>query len=475
VSPLVFGCAVGVAVGIVLFIARDPGLYWGDPAELSLQARELGVTHPPGYPLYVALAHGLSRIVGDPAGATNAMSLVGTGLAVALLATLATVWAGRLAGLFAGVLFGFHPFVWPAAVRTEVFNVNMAVVAGSLLALLHPSAPGTHRIVCGIVLFALSLGTSPANVLLLPGIAVSLSRYTSHSTFSRRVGGLAFATIVALVIMGVWTMARARAVPPLGTATRPVDVPSFASFVTGASYDVFASRSTSFLLKRPLEHTAAFLADVAWIGAVLGVLGIKWVWRRDRGAAGGLLLAMLGNGGYVTFHPWPDYRTMMTPLYWGFAFFAGIGLAAVVLAGSKVSSRTRIVLAPLCLLTASFFLVHRSVAVDAERRVPGEPEEFIAEAASAIPAGSLVLTKWIYFTPLLYAQRVVGIRGDLEIVEVAGAARIHGGAPVDWRDLARQEMGTRPVVTNLPHVVRSTGWRAERLDAGGGWMRLYAD
>jgi hypothetical protein len=114
----------------------------------------------------------------------------------------------------------------------------------------------------------------------------------------------------------------------------------------------------------------------------------------------------------------------------------------------------------------------RALSVDRENLVPGDPEAFAAAAAEVLPDDSLVLTKWIYYTPLLYMREEEGLRRDLAVHEVADSPRSFRGEPAGWKDLslAAHAAGV-PVVTNLDAVAALTRWETAPL--GNGWFRVF--
>lgn len=128
--------AAGVfAVALTLYLATAaPDLTWAnygaDGGELITAAVTLGVPHPPGYPLYVLLGHGLSLWPGDGSMAWrfNLFSALCTALAAALCcaaprqASLERRWAGGL------LLIGI-PLIWSQAVIAEVYALNWLLAA----------------------------------------------------------------------------------------------------------------------------------------------------------------------------------------------------------------------------------------------------------------------------------------------------------------------------------------------------------
>ena len=101
-----------------------PGTPGGDAGELLQVALELGIAHPPGYPLWTMMAHGFSRLPlrnTTAAWRVNLSSAVYGALAAGTLSLGVGSWSGSpWAGVAAGGAFAFSPLVWEYSVQCEV-------------------------------------------------------------------------------------------------------------------------------------------------------------------------------------------------------------------------------------------------------------------------------------------------------------------------------------------------------------------
>ena len=98
----------------VYALTLAPGVTFWDAGEFIAAAHGFGIPHPPGTPLYVALARAWSALL--PFGTaieTNLLSAVLTAGAATIIAALVARWLGRSAfGIAAGLCAGAMSSVW---------------------------------------------------------------------------------------------------------------------------------------------------------------------------------------------------------------------------------------------------------------------------------------------------------------------------------------------------------------------------
>jgi hypothetical protein len=150
-------------------LTRAPNVTLGTSGELSVAAMYAGVPRPPGYPIWTLLAWLFTKLVpfSNPAWRVSLFS----SLAAALACGLVTLMVSRgsslflenlepfkkinralldgiclVAGFVAGLLFGFHGFLWSQAVIVSVFPFSVLLFSGLMLALLRwVYAPHQYR------------------------------------------------------------------------------------------------------------------------------------------------------------------------------------------------------------------------------------------------------------------------------------------------------------------------------------------
>jgi hypothetical protein len=99
----------------------------GDSGELVAAAYQLGLGHPPGYPLFCLIGKFWSIIL--PFGSIAWRMNIGNAVAGAAAAATVSLFGARfsrsnISGALAGIGFGLCPVVWLFATQAEVFTLN---------------------------------------------------------------------------------------------------------------------------------------------------------------------------------------------------------------------------------------------------------------------------------------------------------------------------------------------------------------
>ncbi|MBI2911092.1 MAG: DUF2723 domain-containing protein, partial [Chloroflexi bacterium] len=107
---------LGMAVALTRLPFRSDLLFNWDAADFALALRHYDVTqfqpHPPGYPVYIALAWLFSLVLGDHNASLVAVSVLFSALAVAALYAVGTTIGGRRTGLIAALFLAFSVTYW---------------------------------------------------------------------------------------------------------------------------------------------------------------------------------------------------------------------------------------------------------------------------------------------------------------------------------------------------------------------------
>ncbi|XP_061468458.1 protein O-mannosyl-transferase TMEM260 isoform X2 [Rhineura floridana] len=129
--------AVGAAVAALYVAGLPHSAPGGDSGELITAAYELGVAHPPGYPLFTLLAKLAIELFpfGSVAFRVNLLcALLGAAAAPLFFYTVVRLSGKHAAGIFAVGMFSFSRLTWQWSITAEVFSLNNLFV-GLLMAL----------------------------------------------------------------------------------------------------------------------------------------------------------------------------------------------------------------------------------------------------------------------------------------------------------------------------------------------------
>ena len=156
--------------------------------------------HPPGYPLYVALAKVTKFIVG-PNHAFQLVNLAMVLITSVLLAVIGLQLGSRLAGSIAATLFAVHPLVWAATVIQECY-VSDALGGAALVAC--GLAMGRLRYCAIVIFFMIVLGIGllrpTSGLLLLPSGLVAIWLTTAADSHRWRL--ICLAAVAAVTALG---------------------------------------------------------------------------------------------------------------------------------------------------------------------------------------------------------------------------------------------------------------------------------
>lgn len=336
-----------------------PAVAFVDSGELIVAARTLGVAHPPGFPLYVVLAH-LATLIpfGSIAVRVNfasAFFAASASAAVTLLAAEALLTAkliqtgiGRqptarrrrartrgeaatrsqapplpdivalVACVAAGLLLVFSRTLWAYATIAEVYTLNTMLIAGIFLLMFHwrrlvissasqprPLSPETKHdrwLNAAAALFGLGLGVHHVSVgLMLPALAcLVLATEGIRFFLSRRLARAAVSAFAGLGIYIYLPLAASRS--PLMNWGDPQTLQRFWWHITGKQYQVFFTFSSERMGHQLYEFFKLMGREFGPLlipaGLLFAVLGAVAFFKRDSAAFWFLALVIACNVGY---------------------------------------------------------------------------------------------------------------------------------------------------------------------------------
>ena len=455
-----------------------------DSGELQVVAAQLGVAHPPGFPLYVMLAHLFTRLpVGSPAYAVNVLSAVFGALTVVVVYRSGWLLVGRqLPALLGAVALGTATTFWSQATTANVRSLTTLLAALAIYHLLEfriatigyatrktPRQPYLHE-----------APESQANIRIASGASSNPDRWLTWLALVMGLGlthhvSLAFLAIVGLMFVFVTDPGLARSprrwAPPLavgllgllpllylplragaevrGASPELATLPGFLEHVlaTGFRGDLFYYLAPSELGPRLLVmgNVMTFqFAPLLLAAMLIGLLLMIW---RDRP------LALLLGGTFAAYVlVAATYRAPQTVEYMMPAYVpAALALAYAVGRLPDVLPQWRGVGSALAALFTALILVAAlgqlpgHVSAAGAKHEATDARDTAGRLLAEAPPDSVILAHWHWATPLWYLQEVEGQRSDVAVRFVFPT-----GEPYDttWaRRTAEALAEGRPVVT----------------------------
>jgi hypothetical protein len=433
--------ATRVSAGFVLAAALAaygltlaPTVTLVDSGELVAVARNLGVAHPPGFPLYVVLGHLASRVpAGSVAERLNAFSAVGAALAAAALVFVVAQalrtrseaaggrsWTAAAPATLAGLLLAFGHTSWSYATVTEVYALTTLAMIGLLgLALVARAAEERAPWFALAATLGLASGTHHVTIaLLLPSLLVLVwapLRRRASLRFAAALLATAVACAIAVYLYLPWAAARGT-FPSWGDPQTPE---RFWWHLSGRQYQAFLAPSAESVRAEAAALVRALFREFGppWFPAALALSGYGFVrlLRHDRPLFAALALLLGLDVVYaLSYTIAEDKDAYYLPAIVALALAAGIGAAALL---ARITRKRPLWAAALFAIPLVAVLHHRT-SLDRSRFWVAQ--DYARDALAGVaPEGLLLTADWQLYSPLLYFQEVERWRPDVMAVDVS--------------------------------------------------------
>lgn len=432
--------AAGVAALYVPCVQRTvPG---GDSGELITAACELGVAHPPGYPVFTLLAWLSMRLLPSlsPAHSVSLMSSLLGALASGVLCLTICRLEGPVPGAaFAGGMFAVSRLTWQWSVVAEVFTLNNLFVAllFFLTASFHCAENGHKRNkIAHLGAFCCGLGLCNQHTLVL--YVVIIIPWVLHRLYSEKELSLSSVSSLALCFgAGFLPYIYMPVSSYLNTARwswgDQTTVSGLLTHLLRSEYGTFSLAKTSssvnmtIMLQAQLDHCVADLSLPVLVLAGNGLLlSIK-----DRKCCSMSLLVTAMLLIYSLFFAWRANLDVDRPLMLGVVerFWLQSDAAVCVLAGLGLNRTCSILeskwgkkalwkitgwLLTVTLLTHSVHVNHRESNLSGNSVV----ERFGLELLASVPKNSIILTRGdLPGNSLRYLHYCKDVRPDVRLVD----------------------------------------------------------
>lgn len=418
--------AVGLLALVVFAWGAPPGPTWLDSQELGAAGAQLGVAHPSGFPLALALSKALSLLpLGELAWRVHLASAVAGALAVGLTTALVLALAPGLAGLAgavgAGCALAASMTFYKAAVVTEVYASTAAAIAGGLLLLVRALA-GDRGAGLGLaLLYGVAATGLHASARLLLALPVLLALGALLRRGARWV--LAAPALVTLGALG------AALYLPIRSARGPQTLDWGHPRTLGALIDHLSAgrirRAYAESMLSPVREVVGAHARTAWqlldgdLGvpllcfAAIALVALAW-WRGRRVVAAALgLVAALDLVYAIWVNPMGlADRQDLTPFAVVACALAGVGIeAATRRAGTRAAPALAALLALIAVVPAASGMAERAAVRTDVARAWGERglDRCASRATAQVTSDSLAAT-------LFWLTTVEGARPEVAVL-----------------------------------------------------------
>jgi hypothetical protein len=466
-----------ISAGAVFLIALllycctlAPTVTLTDSGELIVVAHGLGVAHPPGFPLWVMLAHLASLVpLGNVAVRINFSSALFAALASAMVTLVVAeliITASYLPktkqkgaqkkrktadsavdpvltfapAVGAGLLMAFSRTLWSYATIAEVYTLNTLLILTVLFLMARwrrcvvadqtnirsPITIHDSWLYAGALLFGLALGVHHVTVgLILPALAILVYKTEGLRFFtSRRLLYAALISIGALVAVYAYLPFAASRSPVINWGN-PRSLQEIWWHITGRQYRVFLSFSPSMMGTQFVEFCRMLLREFgpAWLplSLVVAFAGFRSAFRQDRTSFWFLLFIIIADVAYgISYEIAEDKDAYYLPTFISIAIAAGFGMRWLIqLSASKATAlqKTYWVAAAAVLLTSATAFAASWPFND--RRQYLIAHDYAENLFSTIEPNGLLLTQdWQVAAPMFYEQEVERRRTDVKVVDI---------------------------------------------------------
>lgn len=323
-----------MAAFLLYFRTLHPGVGpYLDSIEYQLTTLVLGVSHPPGYPLYTWLGRLFVALLPwrNPAFRLHLLSAVCSAITVALTQRIACRLTRSLPlSLFGALSLGVAVRFWYQATYAELYPLNGTLIAATTLALvawMESRRPVLYLL--SAALYALNFGVNAPAIVLLPmWLWAVLS--TDHRMLTRP-RNLALTGLIVLAAAAQYLYIPLRAFQhPRFCNYCPESWSEVPAFLMGREWwGIAFGVQPRYWLQRWADSGYQLMLQFWPLGVGLGAVGL-WTLLRERPRTGmAFLLGLTGEWFFVVTYDVVDWADFMHPVYILYAPLAAVGLGEV--------------------------------------------------------------------------------------------------------------------------------------------------
>ena len=439
---------VSVFAFLVYLKTLAPSVTFIDSGELAAVACTLGIAHPTGYPLFTLLGWIFSKlpIASEEIVRLNIMAAFFCAVGVFLfyhlvhflLSGVSTQTAMlrfrkkeilpiaiRVASAGAALLLAFSETYWSQAVAIEVYSLHVLFLSLVLFSFLKAvyddewnQKENGQASTTWWYIFAFSLGLSFTNhmttILLAPGL---LYLYFATQGFDarswKRIGQMAIPFVIGFSVY-LYLPFRAMQSPAMIWGN-PVTLEKFLWHWTGKQYRVWIFSSTEAAGRQLKYFLSSLPYEFAYVGLVLAVLGVFFLWKSHRKLAMTVLLLFFGCVFYSINYDIHDIDSYFLLAYVCVAILAAVGWLWLLRWASESVNVTAAAAGCIAISLATCILHYEKTDETKNYLV----EDYTMNMFASLQQHALAISyQWDYWVSAsFYYQLVKNVRPDVAVVD----------------------------------------------------------
>lgn len=288
----------------VYSLTLAPTVTGEDSGEFIAACHSLGISHPPGYPLYTLLGKAFSLLipVGNIAFRVNLLSAVFASLTVGLLAVcLNARLQNKAIAITCSLIFAFSKVFWSQSVISEVYTLNAFLfLTGLFLIEQWTKEKANNYLIAFIFVFSLAMTNHYITILSLPVFFLYLLGKDKDLFHKKEV--YLCAPLVIILALSVYLVLPVRAAKDPGMNWGdPDDFYSFLYHVQRLQYkDLEFSQKVTVGDKLSFSgHYLGQLAEQFLLAVLFSIPGLYVLWRRNLSTLALTLLLFFMNSFFL--------------------------------------------------------------------------------------------------------------------------------------------------------------------------------
>lgn len=435
-------------VFIIYLFTLAPSVIQIDSGELAAVQATLGIAHPTGYPLFTLVGYLFLKI---PLPFTkifqaNLLAAIWCSLSIFFFVKSVEIIFNNLKqnnlaqktkqrikifetgftkdqvliSIYTGAFYlAFSKTFWMQSTSVEVYSLQAflfsLILFFTIRAYYSSNKKYSQWIFVGLAL-ALGFSNHMTTILILPFAAVLFfikEKFTYRSL--KIIGFSATASLPVLVLFYLYLPIRAASQPILNWGN-PVNIENFWRHFTGKQYQVWLFASFEAAGKQFKYFFSNFPAEFAYVGLVLGILGIVFLFKKERKLFIALVTTFIFTVLYSINYDIVDIDSYFLLAYIIFSIFIVFGVAKLMLYFKQKAINQNIITAIFIVLC---FIPLRANKNSIDQSDVYVFEDYTKSILNSVEMNSIVFTyQWDYFiSPSYYIQNVEVFRKDVVVID----------------------------------------------------------